>query len=549
MSSIKPYISSGYEVSTWYDWQIYKDADSFVEGTSNFVVPSVGDLIITIANGESTTEQVLTVASAADDYALTTLTITPQSVEEGLVDLTTADLDNVANVLMRVTTTPVIAAIHSGLIIQSSEELSYAKIFTGINVNDDDSIVSRIYDTDDVVIGNEIPLVKDPINNFSYTTSTFNLDRILEDKSYGTIVVYGSDDTPVGKYTILFREMDHLVDFGDSDLYITGLELETTMMNPMDGTEILVKKGFLNSTFSPRVYKVYNTGQREEVSLQSRNLKIEGWGNFIIGQENDTFDLSLIYTLADNEQADVVSGETTNTISANYTIRVVDDSDSVNFKAYPVLAWDTDAQSYTMRMYMYDSTYKTNVDVTDSIQLSNELSGTNFVDTQIISYSISLKDIGLTTDESYDSGSFAIALRSVPMGATTPFDIYMVPTDTERYYGFALRTRLVNELGAYSVQIDSDYTSYEEWLDNVYYKLLPVYDKSTNVQAPAPTHVDVTIDGNTVTLKLSNTWNIGVAWDNVIPTGEHTAELQWYSYDSEGDINYLAISSMQLEYV
>lgn len=545
MSNVRPYISSGYESSTWWDYQIYDGENDVQMGVSNYVVPAIGDFVNS-RNGNVIVKQLVT---GVVNQIATLETVYDAQMSDSVDDLTVNDMSATAMVLVRNSVTPIIAAVHVGLPIESGIHLAYAKLFTGTDIYNLDAVISRQYDADNVVIDNTIEVVKDELNEYRYHCEQFHVDRILEDKSNGTLVFYGADDTPVAKYTVVFRVSDTLVNFSGSDLFITDLIINSVSLNPLNNREILVERGFLNSTFNPRIFKQFNTGQMEEISLTSRDLTLEGWGNYVIGEENDTFPLTVLYTLASNEQSDMVSNEAGTVISAEYTIRVIDDADSTNYKLYPVLRWTQDSEQYLVRFHMYDSTYKTSVDVTDSISLSNAFDGSNFDTLQTFNFSVDLKAVGITLDDSIMTGSFAIQLNAEPMGATTPFVIRMVPTDDTRYYGEALRARLKYDLGMHVVSIDSDYTSFDEWLDNVYYKLLPAYDSNTNSQAPQPTHCDVYINNQYLTVDVRTQWNTGVKWNYDVPTGLHTAELHWYSYDSDGGRNYLARSSMQLEIV
>lgn len=545
MSDVRPYISSGYEVSTWNMSSIYNGVDPIVPGVSNFVVPAINDYIDKIVNNTIIKYRVTNVKDLIATYER----VYSDAETDSVVDLTTTDLSATTVVLIRNSISPILAAIHIGLPIETNIDVAYGKLFVGYDIDNVSSVVSRTLDNDGVVINDRIKVTKDAINNNVYRASQFHIDRIIDDKSMGTLVFYGYDDMPIFKYTIVYREVDHLINFSDTELFITELVLETPLLNPAKSKEILVEKGFLNASFNPRVFKVFNTGQREEISLTSRFLKLEGWGNYIYGEENDVFPLSVQYTLADNEKSDLVSDELGETITEAYTVRVTDTAGSVNYKIYPTVTWDNDAAIYNVKYYLYDSTYKTTVDVTTKIELSNQFSGYNFADKQLFNYSLDLNDIGISTGDEYCSGSFAIRLFAKPMDATTPFSVYMVPNDEIRYYGESLRTRITLNGSATILSIDSDYTQYEEWLDNVYYKLLPAYESDTHDKAPEPTHVDVYVGDDLITLDILNQWNLGGRWVNDVPDYPTTVELVWYSYGADGSRNYLARSTMQLEVV
>lgn len=546
MSDLRPFINSGYETSTWYAHQIFDGvADNIVMGVTNYVVPKIGDFVVEMSGSTIVRSRVISIPNNIAVLERVYEDVTNDAIS----DFTLADLTSTSMILVRNTLTPVLAAIHIGLPIESDTFIAYAKVFSGRDINDTDAIVSRRYDGDGIVLDDKVTVTADPINQFVYHASVFNMDRILEDKSSGVIVFYGADDVPLRKYTIVFRESDALVNYSNTDLFISDIVLESIQISPTNAREILVERGFLNNSFNPRVYKVFNTGQREEISLTSRSLVLEGWGNYIFGEENDTFPLTVLYTLASNEVSDMVSNQNGSVVSSAYTIRVVDDAESTNYKLYPVLTWNGTTDVYDVKYIMYDSTYKTNIDVTTKIDISSEFEGYNFDDKQVFNFSVNLQSAGITVDEQYARGSFAIRLHSAPMDKITPFEIFFVPTDNVRYYGAELRTRLTYDVGVYSVSIDSDYTSFEEWLDNVYYKLLPTYDSNTNAQAPQPTHCDVYINGAYVTIEVTSQWNIGVRWNSEIPTGPNTASLQWYSFNADGDRNYLAFSTMQLEIV
>ncbi len=546
MSDLRPYISSGFEASNWWEHQIFNgDASKIVMGVSNFVVPAVGDFVMKEVDGIINRRLVTKVTENIPTYKR----VYEDTADDGVEDLTVADLSATAMVLMRPSVSPIVAAIHIGLPIESDISIGYARLFTGTDISNLSAIVSRQLDNDGEVIDDKIKVTPDPINNKTYRAEQFHLDRILDDKSRGTLVFYGMDDTPIGKYTIIFRVSEALINYSSTELFITDLVLESGSVNPLASKEILIEKGFLNSSFNPRVYKVFNTGQREEISLTSRSLKLEGWGNYIYGEENDVFPLAVQYRLAPNEVSDMVSDENGEVITAEYTIRVTDDADSINYKLYPIINWDKKAGTYTIKFFMYDSSYKTRVDVTDIIDLSSTFEGYNYVDKQVFNFNVDLLKAGITPDQEYATGSFAVRLFSDPMVKPTPYVIHMVPTDDVRYYGENLRARLKFDMGVHSLEIDSDYTSYDEWVDNVYYKLLPTYDSNTNSNAPHPTHVDVYIGDNYVTLDVLSMWNTGAKWTYDLPDGMNTVEMRWYSRNSDGARNYLAYSTMQLEIV
>lgn len=540
-----PFISTGYEISTWNMHQVYRENVPVVHGVSNFVVPAVSDFIIE-KDGNTIRKYQVTHKIGMIAYWEP---VYDETVSDGLEDLTLHDLQSVADVFVRTSITPVLAAVHIGLPVTTDTPVGYAKLFSGKTISDPESIISRTLDNDGKVVNDRIPMMADPINLNNYYFKQFNLDRIVEDNSIGTLVIFGIDDLPIGKYTMRMRTTDAIVNYSDTELFITAIELDSALINPANKKEILVEKGYLNASFNPRVFKVYNTGQREEVSLTSRSLKLEGWGKYSMGEENYTYPLSVQYTLAPNEKSDLVSSENGEVITEKYTIRVVDNANSINYKLYPCVEWSESELAYRLTLVVYDSNYKTNTVVTDSISLSRLFNGNDFSVKQTFNYSVNLQTAGITVEEEYLSGTFAIRLLAAPMDEITPYNIYMVPSDTERYYGDKLRTRITLDMGVRTLSIDSDYTQYHEWLDNVYHKLLPPYDSNVIDKAPEPTHVDVTIGDNTVTLDVINQWNVGGKWTYPEVTGTNTATLVWYSYDGDSNRNYLARSTMQVELV
>ena len=540
------YRAPAYSHNTWRKSQIFTDASTANGLVDGGVVPNVNDVVITWT-GNIKFEEVVTYVDPVTDLSTLQTVELPNNGNPAMVGIPVgvANLSNVANLLLNPEDPKLSSAIDARLPIYGVT-LSHVRIFLGSNITEAGTVVAVRKDTDNSIIDDKIGLVRDtavPDTLVRYSVNSFCALYEIPEDTLLTAVFYDADGGPVMWQPLVVKHSHLISNVMSQSKFITSVSLESAYQNPLDSTELLVPLNHLQTSFNPPIYKNYQNGTRELITLGTDRVTLSGWGDYIYSGVGRSHPLVLTYTLATGELSQNVDRNTGYHVTSHYTIKIVNNDIDTAAKIFVIAEWNATENEYALKYHLYTGSRAIAMDVTDQV-VATVFDGTKFGYKQTMDLSLDLTPYIDLPDYTHTS-SFTIQLIGAPTLDTTMYRLWYTGDGT-RWFGESLFCELRTNFGTNTISLSNYIDSYDEWLDTMYHRLEPIYDDAANEVAPEPEYVDIYINGEMVSLSISQYWDGEVVWPHALPTAGDVVTLKWYAYTTGGGRMDLAISNMQL---
>jgi hypothetical protein len=309
---------------------------------------------------------------------------------------------------------------------------------------------------------------------------------------------------------------------------------------------LLVPSSLLETSFSPTIRKVYQNNRTEIVAENDPNLSIDGWGGWTVPKAGTTFPIVVKYKLKDGERSVVTDPHLGTHIARVYDALIVDRGTGITYYLYVLPEYVDALIGYKLKAYLYSSDFSIRIDVSGDVSYTT-FKGKAWNTKQTVNYTLRLNDVEQIASNVILSGSSIIELVDVPLNKATPYRIYTHAKDLTPY-GNNLKLNLRPGIGLYNLDISSGFTQYENWLEEMYFKLNPYYDPLTSSSAPTPTHVDILIDGNLMTYRMDE-WETNKLYPAALPVNGKLADVTFYILTANNERLELAPTKMYVEIV
>ena len=521
--------------------------------SSGGVVPNVDDLVISFDGNRKIEERVTFVDQTTFKSSLAVVEY-PKSgagITNG-VPIGVGNLSNVAILYFNPNDPKLGVEVDFRLPITSiyGSALSYARLFMGSNIGGTGTVISANYDSLNVYINDRLSVERVDIyddESKRYIVRPGRINVNVPEETMVTLCLYNDSDVMVSYQTLIVKYNGLVSSLVDRNITVTGIELESPYISPTNNKEILIPKNLLSQSFTPRIYKTFGAGSREELFLGTSNVTMYGWGDQVNGDINETFPLVLNYVLATHERSEAVSQFTGTHITNEYRVRITDSDVNADVKLFLVPVYEKSTMMYRLDWYLYSGKRDIALDVTTDVTVSG-FSGSKYGEKQNLAYSIDLTNIEGLPDVVY-AASAQLMLMNTPMATDTSYRLWYYPDDN-RWFGEKLRIKLRKNFGTQTIDVQNAITQKAQWLEELYYRLEPLYDSALVSEAPVPTYVDVCIGSDKVTIDINTYWNGETPWggSKELVTGENVI-LKWYTNNDSGIRLDLAVASLPLEVI
>ena len=209
--------------------------------------------------------------------------------------------------------------------------------------------------------------------------------------------------------------------------------------------------------------------------------------------------------------------------------------------AYP--EWVDEANGYRLKWWLFNLDRNVKFDVTEHIQFNPATGSYNPKDygvTQRKSVAINLKNVSAAFKNFLHTQLVDISLYGKPVDTTTAWTVSHESTISRPNYGLELNAKQVS---SYVMNISGGMTDQEEWLERVYRQTFPLVDITRELQAPAPTHLQITYNGEMVEVPLS-VWASNLTFVN--PLSIYKNVYITFIRRSGSEVTYLSQAAMLL---
>lgn len=417
-------------------------------------------------------------------------------------------------------TVPFSARMDGRLYIRARQAASVV-IFKGTDITSNGERISAVFNQFSELMTNHIPLVDRPTPAGQETsiksTDPFNITTQLNDGDIVTAVVYGRDNIPLSIAKLSVINTENVMHGGSATKYIESIQLESPFISSTDVelVEFPVNVLAQSAMFSGVVR--YNDGSTARYPVDGTKFKLAGINSFIPSRVGQNVDLTLIYYLDPEENADLISdagGE--RFVSKPYRLTTTEVKDSYSVALYVFPDWNPGLGEYELKFYMNNLERQELWDVTEYVRphaLNNHPFDGNLMGVeQELLFTVDLSEVDSIYSHFRHVQPIWITLlrRGTEEGQKwrvrysaggTPFGDNMVVT-----------SKVANEPNKFEYDLTCGYDTFMEWLDNVVYNTEPIRHATYEEAAPQPTQFTVVL-GNERIRRDIHQWEIPLVAD------------------------------------
>jgi hypothetical protein len=535
-------------------WQIWNFNDVYTgpSGAGQYV-PKVGDLVYQIVDATKT-EYVVTARDPVTD--LTTLRLISGAVSDGeftmniLFGVGPGTQADTYIAYLDKSVTPYRLTVDSRTSVAGSL-VNYCKIFAGSDLSAaTGTVISAMYDTGGNYLGENVPMTlagswqgQDLITNTAIKVpQPCRTNANLADGDLVTAVFYDQTGFVVSKRQLLIWNTGFVRGLDQSSKEVISIGLETPFLAGSNSKLINYPVNVPINAMNLVGVVNYSDGSLVRWAVDGTRFSVTGLDAYaptIVGQE---VPIVLKYQLQTGESAYGMSNQNTDHISDTYTVvtQAVSGSYAVKLFCYPV--WISPQAGYRLSWWLYDLARSILYDVTNQVQIDTNVSayqalayGTKqtlrvFVNLQDVNaiyqdfFHVQVVDVILNNPETTRP-----AINAVPNWTVTP-DSGTVPL-----YGHGVHaTYYAASSNSNQVKLMGDYTDFPSWLNAYFTQAMPLYNPTTETQAPDPTHFAILVAGTRTEYPISQ-WNQVIVLSQVLSNND-TLFLQFFRRTSQADL-------------
>lgn len=390
---------------------------------------------------------------------------------------------------------------------------SHVKIFLGVDISiETGTVVSVRYNESGDAVSDNIPLVpvtvgEDITNAIKAIGAGFVSQRVNNGELL-TAVVYNENGTISSTARLLAVDTSFVKSAAGATKHITDIRVKSPFVSttvertinyphnlPLDSAYLLGEVIYSDSTTK----RVLLTGTRMAL------LGMKGYVPSVVGQR---VPLVLTYRLEEDETS--FSQYTSNgAISIPYSLVTTDIDTIYNIKLFVVPQWKGTVEGYKLRYYAYNADRNLSVEVTDKVELDATRSmvyqPTQYGVEQRIAVVFDLANLGVGYRSVRHLQTFSIALLGVPTTVDAPY-LIDYNADGERMYGaglYAVACQSLSDPSKYEIDVSAGKLDVNEYINGLFTPIDPLVLRTTESQAPNPTHIRIKVDGSTVYRPIS----------------------------------------------
>lgn len=545
-------------------WQIWNWNDIFTgpTGTGQYV-PKVGDVVYQIENSTKT-EYVCRAVNT--QTFLSDLAVINNTTLDGTFNMSTlfgvgpGTQADTYRVYIDKSVTPYRMGCDGRLSIAGSL-VAYVKFFAGTDISPEGAVISQVYDSSGVFIGENVALEQVGVwqgnalvdNTAIKVPKTCYTQAELADGDIITCVAYDTAGFVVSKRQLLVENTGFVRGLDASAKEVVSIGLLTPFLAAPNSTKINFPVNVPVVAMNLVGVVSYSDGSTVEYAVDGTKFSVAGLDAYaptIVGQ---SVPIVLKYQLQPGESAYGMNNTNSDHVSAAYTIetQAVDGNYQVQLYCYP--EWINHISGYAIRWYMYDLNRSQVTDVTAYVTIDPSrgpiFNPTLYGAKQTLYVYLNLQDVNVIYNRFYhvqivdivlnNPASTRPAINGLPDWQVTQ-QAGQVPL-----FGPGVHARCYSQnLNSNQLNLQGDFTGdYTGWL-NAYYRLTrPLFNPSTETSAPDPTHFAI-FAGNFRTEYPLSQWNQLIVLTQPL-TNNSTIYLQFFKRTAQADLQ-LSVAGIPL---
>lgn len=539
MPNPTPIIQPNLPFATWNSTQIY---NPLVPDGPGVYVPNVNDLVFDFVQGMFivTSTDYTTGASTTRKWEL------PLEPSRGddldvLLGAGPGTIADSYRACINTAVKPAILALDRRLRVYGTTTSSI-KIFRGTDISERGEVISKFYDQNWNLLGENIPLELVAMNdatNFAvkapkvgYTTSLVSDGELL------TVVAEDAVGTVVSTAKVLAQNTTFIRSSDAATKYIRAISVKSAFLNPADPTNIQFPINMPVGNLNLIGVVTYSDGSTSELPIDGTKFMMYGLDGYIATQQGQRIPLVLVYNLSADEYNYIGAPSANRAITEEYsaTTMPTDGAYSVKLFVYPV--WQDPINGYRLQYLLYNLDRQDVYDVTSLVQAATDsraFNPTQYNVYQTVAIAIDLNKVDPAFKAYRHVQTVGITLlRPGSDSAGDNWTVTYTPGQTPPYgVGTEAKVTFV-DASNWKLNLASGCANVDEWIEKVYYAAQPLFDATSEIKAPAPNIMKVNVNGTRYEFPIGQ-------WGSTFTVGEAMAQgsnvvVEWILRDNENDL-------------
>lgn len=379
-----------------------------------------------------------------------------------------------------------------------SSTATVARIYKGAFI-DNTKIISRRFDNNGNFIGHDIPLQLVAMNSHdNYAIKSIpscNTTTDLADGDLCTVVVFDSNGKVLVRTSCIVEESTFVAQAYAEQKYITNIFMKSAFINTSQPDEINYPVNLPLASFNPIGVVQYNDGSQIEYPVDGDKFKLYGLDQFVSTIIGHKVPLVLSYRMNVNEAALASVRSDNYYVTRPYMLKVSNPNTSYNVKLFIFPVWINSTNGYSYKAFLMNLDRNVLFDVTTLVSLASNsptFNSTAYGITQRLIFTINLSSVSGIYNNFLHVQTVDIILRG-PANEPSNTNIWEVGTQVPTsvpYFGTNLRATK-DTISNRKINIHNNFTTVKKFITNLYRTTNPLFNPSTELEAPEPTHIEV----------------------------------------------------------
>jgi len=422
----------------------------------------------------------------------------------------------------------------------------YARVMRGGFAGAASKVISAVYDAGGNLVGQDVPLELAEImgNRTRKTVVPFKCTEKIPNGEPLYVAFFTDDNVLLSKRQVLVENTDFITAPNTAVRYVTDVYLDTPFLSNSDATLIQYPINVLMQGLNLVGVVRYSDGTIEKHPVDGTKFSLFGLEDYILTVVGDEVKLILNYNLSRDEIAyDLTVGENNN-VTKHYRARtlVANGSYSVKLFAYPV--WLGAVDGYRLEWFL-SNLERTNIwRCTPHVRFeeaNRTLQPLEYGTTQRLAVSVDLQSVNATFNKYKHVQYIDVTLLRPGEEKDTNWTIGFEPGQNPVYgvQNYAESTFI--DTNNWRVSISMGLTNFDDWLDRLYYRSLPLYDSNKESKAPVPTHFALVFNNRSIEFPIAE-WKLLHTISEAVPNAS-TLFVRFFKRTADNDIQ-LGISGL-----
>jgi hypothetical protein len=430
---------------------------------------------------------------------------------------------------------------------------NYCKIFKGTDTSTGGQVISRMYDTVNNFLGENIPLelvAYDNLTNLSIkTVAPAFTNANLTDGEIVTAVIYNDQGGVVSRRQMLVVNTAFIRSADASKKYVTDISLRSLFMSPVNDRliEYPVNVPLAGLNLTGRV--TYSDGSYKEYPVDNTRFSIYGFNGYLATIVGQRINLVLKYNLQQNELSYNLTMLNNAQISQEYEAVTLNVDGSYNLKLYGYPVWLDDANGYRLEWFLYNLDRNIKYNVTPYVVINSDFRPFNptlYGVVQNLNVSINIQNANGAFKNYIHAQTIDIVLNRRGSERFNNWTVGFSPDQQPRYGVDTFATAYFMNVNQWRVILDCGALDFETWLTRVYYRSEPLFDSSTEEGPVVPNWFALVIGDRVIEYPITD-WNKELIINGTIQNNT-TVYLRFFKRTGDTDLE-LSIAGLPMYYV